>query len=201
MLDPVGSTSWHNRHLAYFVRLEELLAENGPDPACVMVVGPGGVTRSASWLLNDAARPASAVRKLIGDAARYGDQLLRRVPLMPIVSLEPLEVERTLSRPHRLVVVDRSRRVLAAVRRDLPQAAVHRLDLNREPLPEQADVVIAFNVICRLDDPAAGMKHVAAAVQPGGWLLMDDRSAAAHLAASFGFDKVAPKTHRRSRPA
>lgn len=187
--------------MAYFVRLDELLAEGGADRPCVMVVGPGGVTRAASWLLNDAARPASAVRKLIGDAARYGDQLLRRVPLMPIVSLEPLEVERTLRRPHRLVVVDRSRRVLAAVRRDIPHAARHCLDLTREPVPEQADVVIAFNVICRLDDPAAGMRHVAEAVRPGGWLLMDDRSAAAHLAASFGFDKVAPKTHRRSRPA
>ncbi|MFQ5422976.1 MAG: hypothetical protein ACE5F9_03245 [Phycisphaerae bacterium] len=164
-----------------------------------MIVGPGGVTRLAAPLLNDAAvARASVVRKRIGDLARYADQALRRIPLMPIVSLEPIEVEHALTLPHTLVVVDRSRRVLAAVRRDLPQAECYGCDLAAEPLPVTADVVIAFNIVCRLEDPVAGMVHLEDAVHPHGWLLIDDRSAAAHWPHRAAFDRVAPKTHRRA---
>jgi len=198
VLDPVGSTSWHNRHIESFQRLDALLREHGAPNPRVMIVGPGGVTRLAAPLLNDAARSrASAVRKRIGDLARYADQALRRIPLMPIVSLEPIEVERALTLPHRLVVVDRSRRVLAAVRRDLPHAECYDCDLVAEPLPVTADVVIAFNIVCRLEDPAAGMRHLEDAVCPRGWLLIDDRSAAAHWPHRTAFDPVARKIHRR----
>ena len=156
MLDPVGSTSWHNRHLASFTQLNELLLREAVANPVVMILGAGGVTRIAAWLLNDAAAPrTSRPRKLLGDAARYGDQVLRRIPAMPLRSLEPAELESALSMPHRLIVADRSQRVLAAVTRDLPQAECHCVDITFQPLPLTADVVVAFNVICRLDDPAA----------------------------------------------
>lgn len=174
-----------------------LLREVVDNPA-IAIVGAGAVTRVAAPLLNNAAveRP-SWFRKLIGDAARYGDQLLRRIPIMPLRSLEPVELEATLTMPHRLVVVDMSRRVLAAVSRDCPRAECHCIDITFQALPLTADVVIAFNVICRLQEPAAGMAHVAAAVRPGGWLLIDDRSAAAYLKPFSQFTPGAPKIHRR----
>jgi SAM-dependent methyltransferase len=201
-LDAVGSTSWHNRHLVCFQRLDELMSRDAAGHPVVMIVGPGAVTRAAAGLLNDDANPqASKPRKWIGDLARYADQLLRRIPPMPLRSLEPVELESALSVPHRLVVVDRSRRVLAAVARDVPHAECHCLDITFLPLPTAADVVVAFNVICRLDDQPAGMAHVAAAVRPGGWLLIDDRSATAHLKAGSRFTSVAPKIHRRSPEA
>jgi len=173
------------------------LREAGGD-LTVMIVGPGAVTAVLSPLLNDAARPSGRLRRLIGDAARYADQLLRRVPCLPLRSLEPVEVEEVLTKPHRLVVVDRSSRVLAAVTRQLPGAECHRVDIVTTTPPVQADVVIAFNVICRLLDPAAGVRHLLPVVRPGGWLLMDDRSAQAHLLpAAVEFTLVASKTYRR----
>ncbi|HWL94844.1 MAG TPA: hypothetical protein VNT79_15100 [Phycisphaerae bacterium] len=199
-LDRVGSTSWHNRHAAAFRRLDELLRAGNVREPTVMIVGPGGVTRLMAPLLNDSARErVSGVRKLIGDLARYGDQLLRRVPVVPMVSLEPLEVSRTLSMPHRLIVVDRSRRVLAAVSRDLPAVVVHCHDVAHDPIPAEADVVIAFNVVCRLplELQADGMRHVAFVVCPGGLLLLDDRSARTHAALLEDFDPLAEKTYRR----
>ena len=141
MFDPVGSTSWHNRHLASFRHLNELLrAENTAD-ITVMVVGPGGVTRLASLLLNDAAAEgASVIRRLIGDGARYGDQLFRRVPGVPLRSLEPLELTGALTVPHKLVVADRSQRVLAAVSRDLPDTICHCVDISFQPIPQKAEL-------------------------------------------------------------
>lgn len=166
-----------------------------------MIVGPGGVTRVAAPLLNDSSRSGvSTIRKLVGDVARYSDQLLRRIPVMPLRSLEPIEVSRILTLSHDLIVVDRSRRVLAAVKRDLPNAGVHCVNIGESAIPATADVVIAFNVICRVDPPSgeAAMKHVADAVRPGGFLLIDDRSARAHLGRHPEFSSVSGKIHRRS---
>ncbi len=71
-------------------------------------------------------------------------------------------------------------------------------DITFQPLNIDADVVVAFNVICRLDEPNAGMKNVAAAVRPDGLLLIDDRSAKNHLAAFPEFRPIAAKTYRRA---
>lgn len=200
MLDPVGSTSWHNRHLECFHRLWDLLESNDITEPTVMIVGPGGVTRLASPLLNDAAIDrASAARKLVGDLARYGDQALRRIPGLPLRSLEPVELSRVLKTVQRMIVVDRSQRVLAAVKRDLPDSICRCVDISFQPIREQVDVVVAFNIVCRLEEKAAiGMAHIVEAVRPGGWLLIDDRSAEAHLTNHPEFSRIAPKTHRRA---
>jgi SAM-dependent methyltransferase len=197
LFDPVGSTSWHHRHLPFFKKLDELLRAEGSANPEIMIIGPGGVTTAAAWLLNDADRPeAHPVRKLLGDVARYSDQLLRRIPLMPLRSLEPLEVGEVLTSPHRLIVVDRSQRILAAIRHDIPGATCILSDICAARLPVQADVIIAFNVVCRLEHPATGMSHIAQALRGGGLLLMDDRSAEAHLDRTL-FASVAPKTYRK----
>ena len=203
MLDPLGSTSWHHRHLGPFQTLNELLLAEAVEGPTVLIVGPGGVSRLASPFLNDAADgDASKVRRLLGDVARYSDHLLRRIPRMPLASLEPIELTRSLTMAHELVVADRSQRVLAAIARDLPGTVCHCVDISFQPLPLTADVVVAFNVVCRLEqDAAKGMAGVAAAVRPGGWLLMDDRSAAAHLSNHPGFVRVAPKTFRLAAEA
>lgn len=199
VLDPVGSTSWHNRHLAAFVRLDALLRSAPVGHPTILIIGPGAVTWLTRPWLNDSARAGTLpIRKLIGDGARYADQLLRRVPFMPLASLEPVEVERTLSMPHRLVVVDRSQRILRAVGRQLPHAFCTCVDIGRSPLPEPADAVVAFNVVCRLENPPAGLRHVADAVRPGGWLLMDDRSAANGLLERGDFRQVEAKIYQRA---
>lgn len=201
MLDPVGSTSWHNRHLARFRRLAELLRVRGPANPVVMIVGPGAVTPFAAHLLNNAERTTSTLRKLIGDAARYGDQALRRIPGMPLRSLEPCELESVLTLPHRLVVIDRSQRILDAVGRQLPPAECHCCDISFQRPPVDADVLVAFNVICRLEDPGAGIANVVSALRPGGWLLMDDRSADGRIDRFPDIRPIESKIWRRDESA
>lgn len=205
MFDPVGSTSWPNRHRPYLLRLNERLraelqqrAASNPALArpLVALIGPGAVTRLCRPLLRDAARHQATWRALLGDLARYSDQLLRRIPSLPLVSLEALEVEAALTIPHELAVVDVSQRVLAAVARDLPAARCARVDLSREPIPFDADVIIAFNVVSRIEDGRSAANRLVDALRSGGLLLMDDRSADRFLTADR-FVKVAEKTHRK----
>lgn len=199
MLDSIGSTSWHNRHFECFRRLNRLLVDNEVAHPTIMIIGPGGVCRLLGGLLNDSSSVnASAFRRLVGDAARYGDQLLRRIPFMPLESLEPAELSRAVSLPHELIVVDRSARILKAVRRQMPGVHVIPLDIESAAPPEPADVVVAFNVLSRLAAPDRGMIHVASAVKRGGYLLIDDRSASAFLQSVGGFVDVAPKIHQRA---
>lgn len=197
LLDDLGSTSWHNRHHHVFAQLNQLLVEAGASDLIVVVVGPGGVTRPMAPFLNDAARPSSSARKIVGDLARYSDQVLRRFPFVPLRSLEPIELHRTLSMPHRVIAVDRSARLLDAVRRDLPDAECKVIDITRHPVAERADLVVAMNVISRLGErAAAGVQHVMAALDAGGWIVMDDRSARRHLASDPRVANVGEKIWR-----
>jgi SAM-dependent methyltransferase len=198
LFDPLGSTSWHNRHRDALQRVGAILRQGGPARPTIMILGPGGVSWPLARLLNDAARPGSALRKLIGDAARYGDQVLRRLPMTPLVSLEPAEVRAAMGMEHELIVVDRSRRILRAAARAVPTARCHRLDICEGRPPETADVVIAFNILCRLAEPLRALENVVATVRPGGYLMLDDRSAKAYLLDRTEFENVAPKIHRRA---
>jgi SAM-dependent methyltransferase len=193
MGDPVGSTSWRNRNLRYFLPLADWLRRRTGRPR-VILVGPGAVTRVCAPLLRDAANPGSRLRGWVGDLARYADQAVRRLPFMPLVSLEAVELRRVLNTPHDLTVVDVSRRVLAAVARDLPTAECRRVDLVREPLGQTGDIVIALNVVSRVSNGHAATAHLANAVRPGGLLLIDDRSAGQFLPADQ-FRTFAAKTH------
>lgn len=197
MPDGIGSTSWPNRNRAHFENLNRLLLARGDArPARITLVGPGAVTRLLRPLLNDAAHVSGAPRKLLGDLARYTDQLIRRIPMLSLMSLEAIELEQTLTTPHALTVADVSPRVLEAVSRDLPHARTLRLDLSIEPLVVASDVVIAFNVLSRVDDGARAAANLLASLAVGGLVLMDDRSAGRVLA-NDAYELVAPKIRRR----
>ncbi|MEE8169076.1 MAG: methyltransferase [Phycisphaerae bacterium] len=176
--------------------MDGLLREQ-PGPVRVTLVGPGAVTRWCRPWLRDAAREVSGPRRWLHDLARYADQGLRRLPGVPLVSLEALELHRALRVPHELTVVDVSARVLAAVGRDVPEARCLRLNLAEEALAGEFDVVVAFNVISRVADGAAAMRRLFAGVRPGGLLLVDDRSARRFLPPD-GFRRVAAKTYERT---
>lgn len=197
LFDDLGSTSWHNRHHRVFAQLDELLVAAGARDLTVVIVGPGAVTRPMSPFLNNAAHAASGARKIVGDLARYSDQVLRRFPFVSLRSLEPIELTRMLSMPHRLIAVDRSARLLDAVRRDLPDAECKVIDITRHAIDARADLVVAMNVISRLGDAAAaGVRNVMAALDGGGWIVMDDRSARQHLADNPRVSHVGDKTYR-----
>lgn len=173
-------------------------------PPTVLLVGPGAVTRVMRPFLHDAAdeAPPSLLRRLRTDLARFADQALRRIPTLPLVSLEPRELRTALGQPVHLVVVDVSRRVLEAVRRDDPDAECHALDISHRDLPVTADVVVAFNVVSRIANGAVAVAHLTAAVAAGGLLLLDDRSARRWLIPHHPeFSIVMPKIYRRTAAA
>lgn len=198
MSNRVGSTSWPRRNWAYFKRLAPYVDRIPGEPA-IMLIGPGAATRCLSPCLADAANPpTSRFARIRGDLARYADQALRRFPGVALVSFEPFELREALRRNHRLIVVDESNRVLAAVKRDLPAADCHRIDIATSNIPFSADVVIAFNVISRTTDGEAATQHVARAVAPDGLLMLDDRSAKKWLKQTgIPFEQLEEKIYRR----
>ncbi|HEY4223817.1 MAG TPA: class I SAM-dependent methyltransferase [Myxococcota bacterium] len=72
----------------------------------------------------------------------------------------------------RLAGVDLSAAVVEQNARRLPHIQFHSKDLVVEPLPGGFDVVLCSEVIEHLDDPAAAVARLGAAVKPGGHLII-----------------------------
>lgn len=196
-LDPVRTTTWPKRHWPVFVELARLVAELPADPT-IILVGPGGVSRPIRPLLRDAAhRKLSPLHRAVRNWPRIADHFLRRVPFIPLVSLEPGELQELITRPYQLVVVDLSRRVLDGVRREFPNAICHQVDIASGRIPAQGDIVIAYSVLTRTSDGQKAMACVDAALRPGGLLLLDDRSAQRWLPAPPAYALVSEQVFRK----
>ena len=56
-----------------------------------------------------------------------------------------------------------------------PNVEVRRCDITQDPIePASYDLVHARNVVMHLRDPVAVLRSLAAAVKPGGWLMVED---------------------------
>jgi SAM-dependent methyltransferase len=58
---------------------------------------------------------------------------------------------------------------------DTPNVEVRRCDITQDPIePSSYDLVHARNVLTHMHDPVAVLRLLAAALKPGGWLLVED---------------------------
>jgi SAM-dependent methyltransferase len=81
-----------------------------------------------------------------------------------------------------VVATDLDTRFLEAL--DEPNLDVRQHDITRDPLPERAfDLVHARFVLEHLADRAAALRHMVAALKPGGWLLLEETDSASWLPA------------------
>jgi hypothetical protein len=138
------------------------------------------------------------LQRSIRNFPRFVDQIFRRIPMMPLVSLEPGELRALIARPFRLVAVDISQRVLKGIQRDYPGVECHRIDIAAGRIPVLADVVIAYSVLTRTSDGRIAMKNVLESVKPDGLILLDDRSARRWLPPPPDFTVVSEQIYRRS---
>jgi SAM-dependent methyltransferase len=84
----------------------------------------------------------------------------------------------------RVVATDLQTKFLEAI--DAPNLAVRKHDITREELePDAFDLVSARKVLEHLPDPSAALRRMAAALRPGGRLLVEDTDLASFLRVSF----------------
>src|SRR5262249_12077599 len=69
---------------------------------------------------------------------------------------------------------------------DAPNLEVRKHDITTEDLEEDVfNLVSARKVLEHLRDPSAALRRMAAALQPGGWLLVEDTDLASFMRVSF----------------
>ena len=84
----------------------------------------------------------------------------------------------------KLVATDLQTKFLEAI--DALNLEVRRHDITKEELePNAFDLVSARKVLEHLPDPPAALRRMAAAVRPGGWLLVEDTDLASFMRVSF----------------
>jgi len=84
----------------------------------------------------------------------------------------------------KVVATDLQTRFLEAIH--APNLEVRKHDVTNEDFESQAfDLVMARKVLEHLRDPAAALVRMAAALRPGGWLLVEDTDLASFMRVSF----------------
>jgi SAM-dependent methyltransferase len=84
----------------------------------------------------------------------------------------------------KVVATDLQTQFLEAI--DAPNLEVRKHDITKEEFePAAFDLVSARKVLEHLPEPSAALRRMAAAVRPGGWLLVEDTDLASFLRVSF----------------
>src|SRR5205809_892060 len=84
----------------------------------------------------------------------------------------------------KVMATDLQTKFLEAI--DAPNLEVRKHDITKEKLePEAFDLVSARKVLEHLADPLAALHRMAAALRPGGWLLVEDSDLASFRHVSF----------------
>jgi SAM-dependent methyltransferase len=84
----------------------------------------------------------------------------------------------------KVVAIDLQTKFLEAI--DAPNLEVRKHDITQEELePNAFDLVSARKVLEHLADPSVALRWMAAAVRPGGWLLVEDMDLASFIHVSF----------------
>ncbi len=83
-----------------------------------------------------------------------------------------------------VVATDLQTKFLEAI--DAPNLEVRKHDITKEELePGAFDLVSARKVLEHLADPSAALRRMAAALRPGGWILVEDTDLASFMRVSF----------------
>jgi SAM-dependent methyltransferase len=84
----------------------------------------------------------------------------------------------------KVVATDLQTKFLSAI--DIPNLEIRKHDIGSDELEADAfDLVSARKVLEHLPDPSAALRRMAAAVRPGGWLLIEDTDLASFMRVSF----------------
>lgn len=84
----------------------------------------------------------------------------------------------------KVVATDLQTKFLGTI--EAPNLEVREHDITREELePDAFDLVSARKVLEHLANPSAALRRMAAAVRPGGWLLVEDTDLASFMRVSF----------------
>ena len=199
---PNGTTTFAERHSLELARLRTACEERGLMYPDIVEVGPGGVV---SFLFE-------AMGKGKKDELSSGDRtkryfvkrietVLRRIPFMPLLSSESMEIVNALStlHPRQLTVMDREERILKALK-PLSEKGLSNVQLSamqhdiESGVPEvSADIVVAYCVVERCDDRDAALATLFGMVRPGGLLSMSYK----HAKHPAGFDRLSDGLYQR----
>ena len=103
---------------------------------------------------------------------------LRQSHCFNLSTTEPEEIARVLEEysPQSIYVYDAEPRVINAVQRKVEQNDLlvpvyyQILDVTKDPVPQQGDIVIAYHVVERTPNPEKSLDNIARSVRVGGLL-------------------------------
>lgn len=194
----VQSTTWPLRHEETFTSFSSHLSQIGSQPA-VLEVGPGAATKFLSPYY-----PAAGIGEKLSwfegrkrFILRKLDSVLRRIPGIELCSFEPGELRRFMPESVRHFVADISAEVIGAISKQYPQVKATVYDFSQGPFSEKVDAIVCLCVLVRAKDAKILYANLYKSLNPGGLLVMDNRSVRSFGAPEFPLEPLANQVFRK----
>jgi SAM-dependent methyltransferase len=199
----LGTTTWPFRGTEFIGAIMQQALEDRQSNPLVVDIGPGGMSGIGRWLHPVGRSEAwNGKERVCRGLGRFADNFARSLPYVRVSSpeIETVYLASIALKPRKLVFVDLEERVLDAGRRLarlLQQEQLfdfRQMNVVNAEIGVSADIVIAHTVLGRVSDRAAGLKHICAAVRPGGLLSLNDEKELP------GFTRLSKAVFRKHNP-
>lgn len=175
----LGTTTRKRRNIPQLERTREAAKELGLINPIIINYGPGGVI---NFLINHLPEEKKIYQNKIikyqKGLIKLAESVLRKTNLFSLETSEPKEIIYTLQHlsPKIMYVVDKERKVIAAVEKMVKQNKFlfpiksYNLDIQEYQFEQQGDIVIAYNIVQRTNNPVKALNHIANTTNIGGLL-------------------------------
>ena len=167
-----GTTTWKGRNLHYLQDARRVAEEIGIQDPTIIDLGVGGMVDFIAPFFPEGRKgDFSFTQRLRRAPLKLIDTVARHCGYSHLVSYEVDDVLSVFQdlEPRKIYAVDRDAAALAGVRDD-PLVEKRVANILESPLPFCGDIVLCYNLLCRLKDPLKGLENLVAAILPGGIL-------------------------------
>lgn len=175
----LGTTTWRKRNTGKLETTKAAALKFGLTQPVIVEYGPGAAVKNILSKLPEGSKAEwSTGQKIRRDFIKVSESILRKTRLFKLETTEPEEILEIFGdlKPKKIHVIDRDVPVLEAVQRQLSDHPLqvpfetHLVNLNTDTFPHQGDIVIAYNVAKRTENPEASLQKIANSTKAGGLL-------------------------------
>jgi len=175
----LGTTTYGNRNTERIAKAKQEAISRGLIRPSIIEIGAGGVINFLSYFFHDMEhKDRGKFKRMNYGLVKIAESVLRKTG---IFNLETFETEEIIDsfrdlNPRKVYIVDIESKVIDAVRKKiLPQKPNMSLefgliDVSREQLPHTGDIILAYNVLERVENKDYAVSSIANAVNGGGLL-------------------------------
>ena len=174
----LGTTTWRNRNTEKIKELHSFAKNEGITSPSISIIGPGGIVKRFSDVSPTGSKEALSKKQKIAKLIIHQfESLIRKTNKFTLKSFETEEIINELAdlNPVLFKIYDIHEKVLRTILLDGYPMEIRRIimDVCKEKFSETSDIVFAYNIIQRTEDPLKTFENIISHVKENGLLSLD----------------------------